>query len=139
MKLNDDIFYLECDFSVLLPFMNSQTEKMRVLNFNKKIKSSFYPLTKSFLQDYYLKTNYSHLKKSFKNVNCAADVYSYFVQTYGMPVGTSIGGNGAASANSSGLNPFFGAGVDLGFNLGSIGSWLWLFLLGAGFIYLNKK
>jgi len=129
MKLNDDIFYLECGFAELLPFINSATEKNRAMTFNRKIKASFYPLTKSVLQNHYLNTNYSNLKKTFKSVDCAADVYSYFVQTYGMPVGSSSGTSGAAGANSSGLDPFGFTNLDLGFNLGRF-SWLWFLLAG---------
>jgi len=139
MKLRDDIFYLECGFPELLPFINSATEKNRAINFNRKIKASLYPLTKIFLQQHYLNTNYSNLKKTYKNVDCAADVYSYFISSYGQPVGSSTGTPGATGANSSGLNPFFGADVNLGFNFGSLGSWLWLLLIGAGALYLNRK
>jgi len=138
MKLNDDIYYLECDFETVLRFANSATEKRRVLSFNRKIRSSFYPLTKSVLQNHYLNTNYTELKNTFKNVDCAADVYSYFVQTYGMPVGSPSGSSGAAGANSSGLNPFFGAGVDLGFNFGAVGSYFWLLLAGLVIYKVSK-
>lgn len=137
MRLKDDIFYLECGFAELLPFINSATEKSRAITFNRKIKSSFYPLTKQFLQNYYLTTNYAELKKSFKSVDCAADVYSYFVQTYGMPVGSPSGTSGAAGANSSGLGPFGLVDLDLGFNLGQF-SWLWLLLAGLVIYKVTK-
>jgi hypothetical protein len=137
--LKEDIFYLECNFETLLPFINSEAEKRRVLSFNKNIKSSFYPITQKALQDYYLNTNYSNLKKSFKSVNCAADVYSYFVQSYGMRVGSSSGNEYATGGQSSGLNPFFGINADLGFNFGSFGSWLWLILLAGGYFLIKDK
>lgn len=135
--LNDNNFSLECDFNKLLPFINSETEINRVVNFNKHIRKSFYPLNESFLKEYYTKTDFANLKKTFKNSSCAADVYSYFVMSYGYKNGSELGRDFASGANSSGLNPLFGVNANLGFNLGQF-SWLWLLLLAAG-IYIMKK
>ena len=133
-----DNYSKECDFAILLPYINSSVEKSRARILNKNVSLSLYPLTKNYLVNHYLNTNYSNLKKSFSNVNCAADVYSYFIQSYGYRIGTGSDAT-ASSAQSSGLNPFFGVNADLGFNFGSIGSYLWLILIGAGLLYWNKK
>lgn len=134
---NDINYTLECDFSKLLPFINSQNEIDRAVKFNRYVKKSFYPLDEKFLKEYYNKTDFANLKKTFKNINCAADVYSYFLMSYGFKVGSEIGSDFASGANSSGLNPLFGINADLGFNLGAF-SWLWLLILAAG-IYVIKK
>lgn len=135
--LRDDPFYKECSFDVILSFANSETEKQRAKKQNSNLKLVAYPLTKNFLQTYYLSTNFSNLKKTFTDINCAADVYSYFVMSYGYKTGTNSGGASGAG-QSSGLNPFSPFKVDLGFNFGSFGSWLWIILLGYG-IYKATK
>ena len=135
--LRDDIFYKQCDFDIILSFANSESEKQRARSQNINVKNAPYPLTKNFLQQYYLSKDYSNLKNTFKDVNCAADVYSFFVMTYGLKVGSNS--NGASGAGqSSGLNPFSPVKVDLGFNFGSFGSWLWILLIGFG-IYKATK
>ncbi|MBK9285054.1 MAG: hypothetical protein IPM51_12175 [Sphingobacteriaceae bacterium] len=130
MNLKDDIFFKECDFNTILSFANSQTEKTRALRQNSNLKNAPYPLTKNFLQSYYNSRPFSNLKNTFKNVNCAADVYSYFVMTYGFNVGSSGTGTASAAGQSSGLNPFSPFKIDLGFNFGSTGLLLWLLIAG---------
>lgn len=137
--MSKDNYSKECSFDVLLPYINSGAEKSRARLINKNIKSSFYPLTKKTLVDYYLNTNYSNLKNSFSSVNCAADVYSYFVQSYGFKPGSNDGTQNASGAQSSGLNPFFGINANLGFNFGSLGSYFWILLLGYGVYKLSEK
>lgn len=135
--INDINYSLECRFPVLLNFVNSSVEISRVTRLNKNISRALYPLTENFLKNYYSSTNYSNLKKTFKNGNCAADVYSYFVMSYGFVNGTGSN-SGASGANSSGLNPFGLVNADLGFNLGGL-SWLWWLAIGFVVYKVVKK
>jgi len=129
-NLKDDNYNLECDFNTVLNFANSQNGIANAMRINKNINPGLYPLTELALKNYYNSSNYSNLKKTFKRVNCAADVYSYFVQSYGLTAGNGTITGGAAGANSSGLNPFSPFKLDLGFNLGGI-SWLWWLVAGV--------
>jgi hypothetical protein len=130
-RLNDINLALECNFATVLSYANSSNGIATAMRLNKNINPGLYPLTENSLKNYYYSSDYSNLKKTFKDANCAADAYSYFLQSYGLTNyhGTS-GASGASGANSSGLNPFGLFDLDLGFNLGKF-SWLWLVLVGA--------
>lgn len=136
--IKDDPFYKECDFNIILSFANSDAEKRRAVYQNKNLKSAPYPLTKNFLQSYYSNAAFSNLKKTFNNINCAADVYSFFVMSFGYREGSGTSTGGASGAQSSGLNPFSPVKVDLGFTFGSFGVWLWILLIGIGVYKLTK-
>jgi len=129
-NLKDINYSLECDFNTVLNYANSQSGIANAIQINKNINPGLYPLTELALKNYYNSSNYSNLKKTFKNANCAADVYSYFVQSYGLKAGNGTATSGAAGANSSGLNPFSPFKLDLGFNLGGV-SWLWWLVAGV--------
>lgn len=114
MRLNDpNNFTLECDFNKILIFANSNAEKNRAISQNKNVRSAPYPLTREFLINYYNSTNF-YLKQFYKNSNCASDVYSYFVATYGATsqysggTGSQASGAQTGGGSSLGLNPFFG-------------------------------
>lgn len=138
INLKDDNFSLECDYNTILNFANSQNGIASAMRINKNINPGLYPLTEIALKNYYNSSNYSNLKKTFKNIDCAADVYSYFVQSYGVQFGSGTEPGGAAGANSSGLNPFGLFNLDLGFNLGGI-SWLWWLVAGVIVYKVAKK
>jgi hypothetical protein len=136
---NENNFTLECDYATLLNFINTPVEKNRAIRYNRNIKASLYPLTENFLRSVYLNTDYSNLKDTYNNINCAAGVYSYFLMSYGRTVNAGTTASGATSGNnSSGLNPFGLFNADLGFNLGGI-SWLWWLLIAAGVYKVVKK
>ena len=139
LVIPENNFALECDYVALLSFINSTTEKNKAIRFNRNIKSSLYPLTENFLRSVYLNTNYSNLKNTYSNINCAAQVYSYFLMSYGKTNGNgATTTTGATGANSSGLNPFGFINADLGFNLGGL-SWLWWLIIAAGVYKVVKK
>ena len=96
---------LECDWNKLLPVANGNHERNRVIQINPNVRMAPYPLTRNFLNDYFMRSNFT-IKNQF-NYDCAASMYSYFLNTYGYQPGG--GGNfpiptGAGGA-SSGINP----------------------------------
>lgn len=96
---------LECDWIKLLPVANSEHERNRVLQINPNVRMAPYPLTRNFLNNYFMQSDFN-IKNKF-NYDCAASMYSYFLNTYGYTPGG--GGNfpiptGAGGA-SSGINP----------------------------------
>lgn len=121
----------ECSFDIILAYANNDAERNRAIRLNRNIKNAVYPLTKNYLQNIYNGSDYSNLKKSFVDVNCAADVYSYFIMSYGKAEGSQEGSKYASGAGSSGLNPFGLFDADLGFNFGGYAFWLWLLIAGV--------
>jgi len=104
---------LECDWFKLLPVVNNTDEINRVKKINPNIKLAPYPLTRQFLNNYFLNSEFN-IKSQF-TFDCAASMYSYFLNTYGyspggasnFPIATGAGGA------SSGLNPAGFINVDL--------------------------
>ena len=130
---------LNCDFDSLLSVVNQQSEINRAKKQNRFITQNLYPLTKNFLQGYYLNSPFPIAKRTFNDVDCAAKVYSYFLQTYGF---TSEGeqqlAGQAFSPNSSGLGLLGQFNLDLGFNLGELFKQYWWILLLIGVVYIYK-
>ena len=124
---------LECEWSILLPFINSSGERSRAISINSNINVAPYPLTRSFLNTYFdnNKFNMANYQTTFFR-DCAASMYSYFLMTFGFSPGTGGGGGKPLPAKpggqgiSFGVNPFFGL-----FDLDSPALWLLLLLGGA--------
>ena len=131
---------LNCDFSSLLNVVNQQSEIIRAKKQNRFITNNLYPLTKNFLQSYYLNSPFTSYKKTFKDVECAAQVYSYFLMTYGYSSEAAVAQNAgsAFSPNSSGLGLLGQFNLDLGFNLGELLKSYWWILALIGVIYISK-
>ena len=130
-----------CDFTSLLAIVNQSNEITRAKKQNRFITNQIYPLTKSFLQNYYLNSSFASYKKTFNDVNCAAKVYSYFLATYGYSSEGEAQKAGAAfQTNSSGLGLLGLFDLDLGFNLGDLlkNYWWILALIGVGY-YIKEK
>jgi hypothetical protein len=122
---------LECNWDVLLNFVNSPDEIRRAKRLNKYVSDINYPLTRSFLNNHYDSTG--HDKRSF-SYDCAASMYSYYLMFYGYKVGSGSGALPASKGGqgvSFGTNPFFGL-----FNLDS--PWLWI-LIALGIVIAVKK
>lgn len=128
---------LECDWNKVLSIYNSNTERNRVKQINPNLSVAKYPLTRDYLNSYYVSTNYESLKKSITQYDCASAMYSYFVMSFGTVDGIS-GGNGSkpgatgASPHSTGFNPY--GLIDWDF----LPSWMWLLLLAVGVITAKK-
>jgi hypothetical protein len=133
--LNDPI--LECNWDVTLPVYNSIEERNRVKKINPNLWSASYPLTRTFLNDYFNKNKFSFSSYSSFVYDCAASMYSFFLMTYGYNQSGNQGGASALPAVpggggiSYGFNPFFGL-FDIDNPL------LWI-LLAIGGILIYKK
>lgn len=125
----------ECSFDRSLSFINSNEGIKYALSVNSNLKRNLFPLTKYKLLTYYDATDFK-LKKNFKDKNCAADVLSYYLQTYGLNEGS--GANTISTGEGEGLagwNPF----GEYGFDLSKLFDKNILLLLLLGFIVLKKK
>lgn len=127
---------LECDWTVLMPFINSNSERTRAISINNNIRVAPYPLTSTYLNNYFdnNKFNLANFNQTFYR-DCAASMYSYFLMTFGYSAGT--GGNNPSlpvparpggGGVSFGVNPFFGL-----FDIDSPLLWL-LMAIAAGVI-----
>lgn len=139
--LTDDVtIEFNCNFDSLLLWANSIDGKNNAYRINKNLLVAKYPLTKNYLLSYYDSSNF-YLKKYdvFKNRDCAAHVYNYFVQTFGKSYntqsGASPGGAGKAETFNTGLNPFFGF---INLNIAGLPGWLWLALLAGIYVVVKE-
>ena len=138
IKTLNDNPNLECSWSVLMPFINSSSERNRAIGINPNIRVAPYPLTSTYLNNYF--DNNVFDLQSFSETfyrDCAASMYSYFLMTFGYSPGTG-GNNGkplparpGGQGISFGLNPFFGL-FDLDNPL------LWILLIAAGAVVVKK-
>lgn len=127
---------LECDWNLTLPVYNSNAERYRVKQINSNLSLAKYPLTREYLNRYYLTTDFPSLKKTITQYDCAGAMYSYFIMSFGTATGNGGNGSkpGATGANpySTGFNPYGLIDWDL------LPSWLWLLLLAAGALLVKK-
>lgn len=127
---------LECDWIKVLSFANSSQGIESAKRQNKNITDAIYPLTRNYLNNYYISTNFENLKKSYKPYDCAAAMLSYWLMSYGYGVsgsGQNPYGGASGALPSTGFNPY-GA-----FNWNVLPNWLWLALIiGLGLIVYDK-
>lgn len=129
---------LECEWLPVLTYANSSPERSRAMFNNRMIRSNLYPLTSSFLNNYYIERG-SPFPEIYE-FNCSASMYSFFKQFYGQSLesgsGRGVPKGATPGVASTGFLPF---GLPFGLDVDLLPWWVWVLLIGGAGLYIKDK
>ena len=123
-----------CDWDSELIWANQNKNYFISLNpYIGRDKEDLFPLTRTYLDNFYLNTDRGNLKATYSNYDCAADMVSFWTQAYGIL--DNSGKSTSIKLPNSGLFPW-------GWPVISVPDWFrnlfWLVIIIIAAFYLQR-